>query len=161
MDLLKTIVDPRKPRGVGHPLVTVVAIGVRAALSDARSFVAITEWAQRLSREGLQRLGSKRWKPPSEPTIRRVLQQLDAQETARKIGQWVAGQPPIAGCGVAVDGTSLGGAHDTHKRPPHLLSAILHQEAVVIGQIRAHAESPPRLRKRRRSGRVFGKPLIS
>ncbi len=141
MDLLKTIVDPRKPRGVRHPVVTVVAIGVCAALSGARSFVAIAEWAQGLSREGLQQLGSKRWKPPSEPTIRRVLQQLDAQETDRKIGQWVAGQHPIAGRGVAVDGKSLRGAHDTHKRPPHLLSAILHQEAVVIGQIQVEEKT--------------------
>lgn len=141
MDLLKTIVDPRKPRGVRHPVVTVVAIGVCAALSGVRSFTAIGEWAQGLSREGLRRLGSKRWKPPSEPTIRRVLQQLDANEADAKIGQWVAGQHPIAGRGVAVDGKSLRGAHDTNKRAPHLLSAILHQEAVVIGQIQVEEKT--------------------
>ena len=135
MDLLRTIVDPRKPRGVRHPVVTVVAIGVCAALSGARSFAAIGEWAQGLSRDGLQRLGSRRWKPPSEPTIRRVLQQLDANAADAKIGQWVAGQHPIAGRGVAVDGKTLRGAHDANKRAPHLLSAILHEEAVVIGQI--------------------------
>ena len=135
MDLLKTIVDPRKPRGVRHPVVTVVAIGVCAALSGARSFGAIAEWAKGLSREGLRKLGSKRWKPPSEPTIRRVLQRLDANEADAKIGQWVAGQHSMAGRGVAVDGKSLRGAHDSGQRPPHLLSAILHQEGVVIGQI--------------------------
>ncbi len=141
MDLLKTIVDPRKPRGVRHPVVTVVAIGVCAALSGARSFTAIGEWAQGLNREGLRQLGSKRWKPPSEPTIRRVLQQLDANEADAKIGQWVASQHPIAGRGVAVDGKTLRGAHDTGQRAPHLLSAILHQEAVVIGQIQVEEKT--------------------
>ena len=61
-------------RGVRHPLVTVVAISVCAALAGARSVKAIAEWAKDLSRNTLRRLGSQRWRPPSEPTIRRVLQ---------------------------------------------------------------------------------------
>jgi hypothetical protein len=135
IDLLKTVVDPRKPRGVRHPVVTVVAISVCAALSGARSFTAIAEWAQGLSREVLKRLGSKRWRPPSEPTIRRILQRLDANTVDMRVGQWIAGQHCIAGRGVAVDGKSVRGAHDAGQRAPHLLSAILHEEAVVIGQM--------------------------
>ena len=135
IDLLKTIVDPRKPRGVRHPVVTVVAIAVCAALSGARSFGAIAEWAQGLSREGLRKLGSKRWKPPSEPTVRRVLQGLDANTVDARLGQWVVGLHSVAGRGVAVDGKSVRGAHDAGQRAPHLLSAILHEEAVVIGQL--------------------------
>jgi hypothetical protein len=135
IDVLKTVVDPRKPRGVRHPVVTVVAIAVCAALSGARSFTAIAEWAEGLSREALRRLGSKRWKPPSEPTIRRVLQGLDANTVDGRIGQWIASQHPLAGHGVAVDGKTVRGAHDAGQRAPHLLSAILHEEAVVIGQM--------------------------
>jgi hypothetical protein len=135
MDLLKTLVDPRKPRGVRHPVVTIVAIAVCAALSGARSFCAIAEWAQGLSREALRQLGSKRWTPPSEPTIRRVLQRIDADQLDAEIGQWLARQHPLAGRAVAVDGKTLRGGHDHGQPAPHLLSAILHQEAVVIGQI--------------------------
>jgi hypothetical protein len=116
-------------------LVTVVAIAVCAALSGARSFTAIGEWAQGLSRDALKRLGSKRWKPPSEPTIRRTLQQMDANAADAKIGQWMTQRYPLAGRGVAVDGKALRGAHDAGQRAPHLLSAILHEEGVVIGQI--------------------------
>jgi len=135
IDVLKTVVDPRKPRGVRHPVVTVVAIAVCAALSGARSFTAIAEWAEGLSRDALKRLGSKRWKPPSEPTIRRVLQQLNANTVDSRIGQWILSQHPVAGQGVAVDGKTVRGAHDAGQRAPHLLSAILHEEAVVIGQL--------------------------
>jgi hypothetical protein len=136
IDELKTVVDPRKPRGVRHPVVTVVAIAVCAALSGARSFTAIAEWAQGLSREALKRLGSKRWKPPSEPTIRRVLQGLNANEVDGQIGRWILRQHPVtAGQGIAIDGKTLRGAHDAGQRAPHLLSAILHEEAVVIGQM--------------------------
>ena len=112
IDLLKTLVDPRKPRGVRHPVVTVVGIAVCAALSGARSFCAIGEWAQGLTREALQRLGSKRWTPPSEPTIRRVLQGLDANRLDAQIGQWVARQQLRPGVAVAVDGKSLRRSHE-------------------------------------------------
>ena len=135
VDLLKMLVDPRKPRGVRHPVVTIVAIAVCAALSGARSFCAIAEWAQGLNRKALRQLGSKRRTPPSEPTIRRVLQRLDADRLDDQIGQWLVRHYPLAGRAVAVDGKTLRGGHDTGQPPPHLLSAILHQEAVVIGQI--------------------------
>lgn len=135
IDLLKTVVDPRKPRGVRHPLVTVVAIAVCAALSGARSFCALAEWAQGLSQEALTKLGSKRKTPPSEPTIRRVLQKIDADRLDAEIGKWLADQHLLKGRAVAVDGKTVRRAHEAGQPPPHLLSAILHQEAIVIGQI--------------------------
>lgn len=135
MGLLKTLVDPRKPRGVRHPVVTIVAIAVCAALSGARSFCAIAEWAQGLSREALRQLGSKRRAPPSEPTIRRVLQRLNADQVDAKIGGWLASHNLFSGRALAVDGKTLRRAHDTGQPAPHLLSAILHQEAVVVGQV--------------------------
>lgn len=135
IDLLETLVDPRQPRGVRHPVVTIVGIAVCAALSGARSFCALGEWAQGLTREALERLGAKRWTPPSEPTIRRVLQGLDANRLDAHIGQWVARQQLRPGGAVAVDGKSLRRSHGTGERAPHLLSAILHQEAVVVAQM--------------------------
>ena len=135
MDLLKTLVDPRKPRGLRHPVATIVAIALCAALSGARSFCAIAEWAQDLDREALRQLGSRRRTPPSEPTIRRVLQRLDADRVDGEIGQWLAAQHFFSQRAVAVDGKTLRAAHDGAQKPPHLLSAILHQEAVVVGQI--------------------------
>ncbi len=141
IDLLKTIVDPRKPRGVRHPVVTVTAIAVLAALSGARSFAAIAEWAQGLSRETLRKLGSKRWRPPSEPTIRRVLQRLNADDVDAKTGAWIMRQHPLAGRSIAIDGKTLRGAHDAGQRAPHLLSAILHEEGVVIAQLQVEEKT--------------------
>jgi hypothetical protein len=134
IDILNNIADPRKPRGVRHPVVTIVAIAICAVLSGARNFAAIAEWAQTLRRETLRKLGSKQPKPPSEPTIRRVLQSLNADQWDSQIGDWIAQHCPLAGRAVAVDGKTLRGAHDPGKRPIHLLSAIVHQEALVIGQ---------------------------
>jgi len=135
MDLLQTLVDPRKPRGVRHPVVTIVGIAVCAALGGARSFCAMAEWAQGLTREALQRLGAKRPTPPSEPTLRRVLQGVDANRLDAQIGHWVARQQLRPGVAVAVDGKSLRRSHAAGQAVPHLLSAILHQEAVVVAQM--------------------------
>ena len=134
IEMLRTLVDPRKPRGVRHPLVTVVAISVCAALSGARSFKAIAEWGKDLTRDTLRRLGSQRWHPPSEPTIRRVLQKLDADRLDVEIGRWLLPQGRVAGQGVSVDGKTLRGAHGAGETAPHLLSAILHQEGIVVAQ---------------------------
>jgi len=135
MQLLDSIADPRKRRGVRHSVSTVLAIAVCAALSGSRSFCAIAEWAQSLSLDALQRMGSKRAQPPSEPTIRRILQRMDPVKFDAQIGEWIVGQFPLAGKAIAVDGKTLRGAHDVGQKPPQLLSAILHQEGVVIGQL--------------------------
>ena len=57
------------------------------------------------------------------------------------MGQWLARHHPLAGRAVAVDGKTLRCGHDTGRPTPHLLSAILHQEAVVIGQIAVDEEA--------------------
>ena len=134
IEMLRTVVDPRKPQGVRHPVVTVVAIAVCAALSGARGFTAIAEWAKDLSRDTLRRLGSWRWTAPSEPTIRRVLQKLDADALDAKIGPWLLQHCHLDGAAVSVDGKTLRRAHDANQKPPHLLSAILHQEGIVVAQ---------------------------
>src|SRR6516162_4166751 len=102
IELLRTVVDPRQRRGVRHPVVTVVAIAVCAALSGARGFTAIAAWAKDLSRDTLRRLGSLRWTPPSEPTIRRVLQKLDADALDAKLGPWLLQHCHLDGRAVSV-----------------------------------------------------------
>lgn len=134
LDVLQTVPDPRHRRGVRHPVRTVVALAVCGAVAGARSFTAIAQWARGLSSEALRRLGATRRTPPSEPTIRRVLQAVDADALDAQLGPWllqVAGRP---GAALSVDGKTLRGGHARGQAAPHLLSAILHQEAVVVAQ---------------------------
>ncbi len=134
LDLLRTVTDPRQPRGVRHSVVSIVALATCAGLAGARSFEAIAQWAATLSRDALRRVGGRRRTPPSEPTFRRVLQRLDIAALDGPIGAWLARQQPLAGQGLAVDGKTLRGGHDGERKAPHLLSAVLHQAGLVLAQ---------------------------
>jgi hypothetical protein len=134
LDVLKTVSDPRKRRGIRHPVVSIVAIATCACLSGARSYDAIAQWAKELSDQALQRLGCKRQKPPSEKCLRLTLQRLDAVAFDQQIGGWLAKQKLLAGKGLAVDGKTIRGAHDGEQKAPHLLSAVVHEEGIVLAQ---------------------------
>jgi GNAT superfamily N-acetyltransferase len=134
MELLRTLTDPRKPRGVRHPLVCIVAIATCACLAGARSFEAMAQWAQELSRDALQRLGGTRPAPPSEKCLRLTLQRLDVVALDRQLGAWLARHNLRPGKAVAVDGKTLRGAHDGPQSAPHLLSALIHQAGIVVAQ---------------------------
>lgn len=125
IDLLRTLVDPRHWRGARHPLVTVVAIAVGAALSGVRSFQAVADWGKDLSRDTLRCLGSKRWTAPWEPTFRRVLPKLDADTLDAHLSQWLLQHSDLRGQAVSVDGMTLRRTHDAGQPAPHLFSALL------------------------------------
>ena len=80
IEVLKSIPDPRKKRGKRHRIISIMAIAICAVLCGARSYTAIAEWAQHRTQNQLRRLWSRYddkkrcYIPPSEPTIRRVLQ---------------------------------------------------------------------------------------
>lgn len=133
--VLGTITDPRKRRGIRHQLQSVLAIAVCATLAGARSFIAIAEWAAEQSREVLQKLGSKRGKPPSERTVARVLHAVDAAEVDRRTGGWVAQQVQLQGRAISVDGKTLRGSRDGDQPAVHLLSAIVHGSGTVVAQV--------------------------
>jgi hypothetical protein len=138
LERLQSLKDPRKRRGIRHSLISTLAVAICAVLSGARSFVAIGEWSADLPQELLKRLGcyfhpEKRiYIHPSEPTLRRHLQSIDAEKLDEIINQWLAEQTdPDA---IAIDGKTLKGARDANGKQLHLMTAILHKEGVVVSQ---------------------------
>lgn len=132
---LGQVIDPRKRRGVRHPLQSILAIAACAVLSGAVSICAIAEWALHLSAEQLRRFGSRRPSAPSERTLRRMLGALDAAAFDRIVGQWAAEHCEGVGRALAIDGKTLRGSAEGAGKPVHLLAALLHREAVVTAQM--------------------------
>jgi hypothetical protein len=132
VDLLREITDPRSRRGIRHPLESVLAIAVMAALGGMRSYEAIAEWAGDLPKEKLKSLRFWCHRAPSEPTIRRVLQSVDADEVDRKVCEWLK---RLAKRGaISLDGKVLRGSGSRDRPQRHLLGAITHGEGIVVAQ---------------------------
>ena len=87
LEALREIEDPRRPKGVRHPLSAVPALPVCAMLSGARSLYAIAQWG----REHLQLaqfLGFSREQTPCVATLHHVFRQLDVDAFELALGRW-------------------------------------------------------------------------
>lgn len=133
IDLLSDVTDPRSRRGIRHPIASVLALSVMAALSGMRSYEAIAEWAADASKSLLKKLRCWCRRAPSEPTFRRVLSSIDAEEIDEKVGRWLA-RFTERGEAVALDGKTLRGSADGEGPACHLLGAITHHSGVVLAQ---------------------------
>lgn len=79
--------DPRRRRGRRHRLATVLVIAVAAVTAGARSLAGIGEWAHDVGADLLRQVGLTA-AVPSEATIRRVVEALDAGVFSRLCGAW-------------------------------------------------------------------------
>ena len=138
---LRALPDVRKARGIRHDLASILAVAIGAVVCGARSFVAIGEWSARLSPEMRRRLHCRRqpqtgaYQAPSEATIRRTLQGMDAEALDRVLNEWVASRHRAEpGSGIAVDGKVVRGARGADGRQVHVFAAILHGQGVVLAQ---------------------------
>lgn len=134
MEQIRRLQDPRKRRGVRHPCAVVLGIALCAVICGARSFLGIADWAKGLREQDLRRFGGRRNKPPSEPTIRRMLHAIDAQAFDERIGEWLQAQKALCGKALALDGKTLRGSRDGEKPGVHLLSAVIHKEGLIVAQ---------------------------
>ncbi|WP_244170732.1 ISAs1 family transposase [Amycolatopsis tolypomycina] len=146
-EYLVLVPDPRKRRGIRHSLESILTLAAAAVAAGAQSFTAIGEWAADAPQRVLARLGTRfdpcrdRHVAPGEATVRRVLSSIDGDDLDTAISAWItatttAGSPsertPTA---IAVDGKSLRGTFArTGGAGVHLLSALTHQDAIVLAQ---------------------------
>jgi predicted transposase YbfD/YdcC len=155
--MLHGVGDPRKVRGIRFRVGTVLAVMVFSVLAGARNFREVGDRAADLPEELLGLAGcpthplTGRYVAPSEPTMRRMAHEVDADDADRRVGAWLHSQAlaaAIAQCrggaggelvGVAMDGKVIrntiapGGAAGSEIK---LFSALLHDEAIVIAQLR-------------------------
>ncbi|WP_274379339.1 ISAs1 family transposase [Amycolatopsis mediterranei] len=145
---LAGIPDPRDRRGVRHSIGSILALAAAAVVAGAQSFTAIGEWAADAPQPVLAALGTRfdprqaRYAAPDEATVRRVAGRVDGDLLDDVISNWLAHRdtsttdpaetPPAA---IAVDGKPLRGTFArTGGAGVHLLAAITHNTATVLGQ---------------------------
>ncbi|MFD8031081.1 ISAs1 family transposase [Streptomyces sp. NPDC059717] len=142
VEVLGRIPDPRRRRGVRHPVAALIAVAVCAVTAGARGFTAIGEWACDAGAAALTRLGLERGSV-DESTLRRLFARLDADRLDALLGAWAAMRcARVAGRRViAIDGKTVRGARDADASAPHLVAALGHGSGAVLGQVAVREKS--------------------
>ena len=139
LDALRGLPDPRQRRGIRHRYKNILAMAICAVMSGAKSFTAIGEWAAATNQNMRRRLGCRkdkvgRYIAPSEPTLRRALQESQPDQIDEVLGGWLCLLNKERAEGIAIDGKTLKGARQDSGRQVHLISAFMHRQGVVVAQ---------------------------
>lgn len=140
-DALADIPDFRQASGRRYELLPVLLLCCVAILCGARSQSAIADWGTNYGVRWLQRLGIKRRRGPSQPTLHRIFKGLDHESLERAVSRWSERMmraypaPAAALEALALDGKSLRGSAGQGAAESHLLSVLSHRLGVVLAQL--------------------------
>jgi predicted transposase YbfD/YdcC len=134
--------DPRRPHARHHQLLDLLVIAFCASLWGAESCVERAGFAlsqQEVLREFLDLEGG----PPSHDTFRRVFRRLDPARLAACFQAYLGSLGGVCRGHVALDGKTLGGAHDraAGASPLQMVSAFASETRLTLGQIAVEAQS--------------------
>jgi predicted transposase YbfD/YdcC len=151
-ELFAQVADPRKARGIRHHIASVLTVTFFAVLAGATNYREAGDRAADLPGVLLQAAAVRRHpvtgtpRAPSGSTIRRVLENIDADAADLLVGRWLAQRArrlaqeacdTEARFGLAMDGKTVrGSGAGDREANVKLFSAMLHREAIVIAQIR-------------------------
>ena len=143
LEVLESVPDPRKKRGVRHRFSAILFVSVCAVVSGARSFAAIAEWAADAVGDAVD--GTVRGMgigAPNASTVRRALSAFTGDGFDTAIGAWLFGRVRAAGISgrrrrraIAVDGKALRGSRDGEQRARMVMACLDHESGIVLGQV--------------------------
>lgn len=138
-----TLPDPRRRHGRRFALSAILALAIVAILANHLSVLAIAQWGKRQSPRVLAALGFADGITPHQSTLHRLLRTLDPLPLAVALTTCIAAPrsadgPSRGSVGVAIDGKAQRGRlvhRDRPDYPVHMLSAVLHERAIVLAQM--------------------------
>ena len=135
LEALVALPDCRAAKGKKYKHSSVLALTVCAVLSGADSFEAITDYGKNLSHEARAKLNFRVWSMPSEKVIRTVLNSIDTALFDSIVSEWTQQHiGKLRGKAIAVDGKVMRASRTSDDKQPHLLSAVLHHDGLVLAQ---------------------------
>jgi predicted transposase YbfD/YdcC len=145
-EMLRQVVEWRQRQGRRYELVPVLVLICTGLLCGCRGPRALAAWGQRQEAVLLRAMGFGRGCAPSYSTIRRVLMGLDVKQLERVLAAWAEGVARQQGAveeyeGVAIDGKVLKGSRQGEVAGVKLVSALLHELQLVVGQVPVPAET--------------------
>lgn len=143
--LLGGVSERRKARGKFYSLAFLLASFLVAVLGGAGTFRQIADQVTDFPQELLGALGGRwcyfrrRYRTPSEKTVRKVLSGIDASQLDKVVGAWLrehAHRDSDETLCLAIDGKVLRGAWTDDDQQFTLFSAMIHREGITVAQVR-------------------------
>ena len=139
LDMLAEVPDPRKKKGLRHPLKAMLGVLVVGLLCGHKGYTCIATWLRRQPTLA-KALGFKHRKTPCSSTFHNLLKALDVNTLEQTLTKWV--MATYQRCpffesrltGVAIDGKSLHGTDTQESRRLHLLAAVSHELGIPLTQ---------------------------
>jgi DDE_Tnp_1-associated/Transposase DDE domain len=142
LDALATLPDPRRQRGLRHPLPAVLGLAVVAMLTGCKTYQAIAQFGRDKGFALAHALGFRRGKTPTKSTYSVLFRQLDVVAFEAALGRWVAARLSAAQTSVlALDGKTLRGSRDGALPGQHLVAAYAPAAKAVLAQVRVDAKT--------------------
>lgn len=142
---LERVPDPRGLKGRRHQLSAMLATIVAAVLCGCRGYQAIAQWIHLQEVTTWHALGYFR-KPPTRNAFRDLLLAIDPDELEAALWEWV-----VEGLGlplseddlqaVVIDGKTLRGTTQRHRRSMHVLAALDLATGGILGQTPVHEDT--------------------
>jgi hypothetical protein len=158
-----SVPDPRKPRGIRHPMPGMLALVFLGLLGRIREMKVLSRWAQAHWDQLREPLGFDRASPPDATTISRALARCSLGEFSQAFAKWLKAvaledQPLVA----AVDGKTSHQALDAQGEPVQLLTVFVQQFKVVLAQwsVRGEKTNEPGVLKKHVAELTADFPLL-
>jgi len=141
MEALASVPDPRKPRGLRHPLTAILGLTAVAVLAGMKSLEAIAQFGRDRGPALAHALGFRRGKTPAKSTLSEIFRLLDVAAFEGALRRWLQARAEDAGDELAVDGKTLRGSADGEVPGVHLLAAYAPGADAVLAQLRVDAKT--------------------
>ena len=140
-DALADVPDFRQAQGRRYELLPVLLLCCVAVMCGARSQAAIADWGANYGTRWLTRLGIRRRRGPSQPTLHRIFKALDGALFEQCVTRWA--EQVLASCvrepaaleALSIDGKSLRGSAGQGAAESHLLGAVSQRLGLVVAQL--------------------------
>ena len=142
LEMLAEIPDPRKRRGLRHPLPAILSLTVLAMLTGCKSYQAIAQFGRDKGQSLAFALGFRRGKTPAKSTFSEIFRALDIDAFEETLSRWIRSRLPQGEeLLLSLDGKTARGSKEDEVPGQHLVAVYATQYQAVLAQVRVDTKT--------------------